>query len=134
MAVPAPSVRESYPHRDLGIVFVVIGLLLLVFAVVVGGYCQVVTSGGYCLYPYAVGGIVLGLIGFILFIAGLIYITIRTPTVNPAPPFFAPGWMPPPMFPPPPPPAPLLACKNCGRIFAVGQHLFCPNCGSKLGA
>ena len=27
----------------------------------------------------------------------------------------------------------LIACRNCGRVYGVGQFLFCPNCGAKLG-
>lgn len=27
----------------------------------------------------------------------------------------------------------LIACRNCGRVFGVGQFSFCPNCGAKLG-
>jgi hypothetical protein len=30
--------------------------------------------------------------------------------------------------------APQQACRGCGRVFFVGQFLYCPNCGQKLGA
>ncbi len=26
-----------------------------------------------------------------------------------------------------------IACRGCGRVYYVGQFLFCPNCGQKLG-
>lgn len=29
---------------------------------------------------------------------------------------------------------PQQACRGCGRVFFVGQFLYCPNCGQKLGA
>lgn len=29
--------------------------------------------------------------------------------------------------------APQQACRGCGRVFFVGQFLYCPNCGQKIG-
>lgn len=48
---------------------------------------------------------------------------------GPIPPPYAVGYG---MLPPPPPYA-QVACKGCGRVYAVGQFGFCPNCGQKMG-
>ena len=28
--------------------------------------------------------------------------------------------------------AELIACRNCGRVYALGQHRYCPNCGARM--
>lgn len=134
----APTTRELYPHRELGIVLLVLGILLLLAAVALGGFCQVVSAGGpavpapSCVYPYAAGSAALGLVGFILFLVGVILIVTRSPAYAPPVAHYPPVWVP---FPPPPPPAPvgLIACKGCGRVYALNQYAFCPSCGTKLG-
>lgn len=30
-------------------------------------------------------------------------------------------------------PGSLIACRNCGRVYSVGQFAFCPSCGQKFG-
>ena len=137
----APTARELYPHRELGVALLVVGILLLIVAVAIGGYCAYsaggpsyppmpVTQG--CYYPYAGAAVVLGLVGFILLIYGLILIVTRNPVYSRAMAgYFAAPW--PPVPPPPPVPAAFIACKSCGHVYHVGQFAFCPNCGTKLG-
>ncbi len=130
-----------YPHREVGLILLILGILLLVVAVLIGGVCGP-TSGGsafypgamYCQYPYAAGAALLGVLAFVLLVVGLVLISMRNPATLPPPPFYPMAW---PMAAPPsppPPPAPLLACRACGRIYPMGLHAFCPSCGAKLGA
>lgn len=144
---PQPTAREMYPHREVGVVLVILGILLLVFAVLIGGVCQIVnTTGPFygpattgCVYPYAAGAVLLGLLGFILLIVGLVVITIRNPATLPPVQYYPPvapwpQYAPPPApTPPSAPPAQLIACRNCGRVYHQNTHTFCPNCGTKLG-
>lgn len=128
------STREMYPHRELGIVLLVIGVLLLIFAVVAGGYCQASGPGGPafpsgCVYPYAAGAILLGFLGFVLLIVGIVLVASRTPT-NPPVVFYPPPYW---GAPPVPPPPPQVACMKCGRVYHMGLHAYCPNCGTKIG-
>jgi uncharacterized membrane protein len=136
---PSHSTREMYPHREVGLVLLLLGILMFIVAVVLGSYCDTTSYSGppypstSCLYPYAPGAVLLGVLGFVLIIVGLVLVTQRNPaTVTPVP-YSGAGWMP--YYPlPPPPPAPMIACKSCGRVYTLGQFGFCPNCGSKLGA
>ena len=137
-----PSSRELYPHREVGLALIILAVLLIILATLLVGYCSPVTYSGpvyppgpsttSCEYPYAGGSIFLGLVGFVLLIVGLVLMTQRNPAYAWSSPNAA-AWTPY-YVPPPPPPAPQIACKGCGRIYPLGQHPFCPNCGSKLGA
>lgn len=138
------SHREGYPHRELGIALIVLGALLLVFAVLLGGVCQPTTysyPGGpayppgpqpapvsVCNYPYAPGAVLLGIVGFIFLVVGIVAAATRAAPPTPVLPYSPGLWWPP----PPPPPAQLVACRSCGRVHPLGAHNFCPNCGSKL--
>ncbi len=134
-----PPVREQYPHRELGIVLLILGILLMVFAVLVGGVCQMVSSGGPyppagCYYPYAAGAALMGLIGFVFIIVGIILAVSRTPTTEPVSSVYPPwAHYHPPAPPPPPPAVAQVACRNCGRIHPHGLYAVCPDCGAKLG-
>ena len=140
-----PSTRELYPHREIGIVLFVIGVLLLVLAVVLAGYCQPIntpsippyspTPFSQCDYPYAAGGSLLGVIGFVLLLVGIILMVSRNPAIPTSPPNVVYPWPAYATYPawPPPPPPPQIACTKCGRVYQVGQHPYCPNCGTKLG-
>ena len=140
MQPPNPA-RDVYPHRELGIVLLVLGVLLMVFAVIIGGVCQTINSGpggppsqpfSGCIYPYGFGAAVLGAIGLIFLILGIILVALRNPPASPLAPYTPFPWYPFP--PPPPPPLPqLIACKNCGRVYPLNQFSYCPVCGSKIG-
>ena len=139
--LPRDPTKELYPHREVGVLFVVLGLLAVLVAVLAGGYCQPVSSGGVvpgsyqgCVYPYGLGAVALGLLGFILFVVGIAFAFARNPAAIPPPVQFAPPWMHYPPPPPPPPPTTMVACRTCGRVYRVGEFLFCPNCGNKIGS
>ena len=135
-----PTVREMYPHREVGIAVLILGVLLIVLAAVLGGYCGPVNSGPGiapgpgCAYTYAGSAALLGLTGLVLIIVGLVFVTQRNPATMPALGYPASGWAQPQYYlPPPPPPPPMVACKSCGRVHTAGHYAFCPDCGSKLG-
>ena len=136
-----PSTKEMYPHREAGIVLLILGILLLVLAIIVGSICQTVSFPGgapsSCAYPFAGTAVALGLVGFVLLIVGLILFVSRSPAYMPGT-YYGPYWGYPHVAPPAPGPAaiasPMIACRNCGRVYGLNQHPFCPNCGTKLGA
>lgn len=134
------TTRDVYPHRDAGVALLIIGILMVVAAVIVGSICTPFSGGPgpafstFC--PFSGVAFVLGVLGFLLVILGVVLMVVRGPAHGPGP-YAAPGWgysapVPPPT--PFPPAAPSwIACKNCGRVYGLNQHPFCPNCGSKLG-
>jgi len=67
----------------------------------------------------------LGIVPGILYLVG--YVKLGDAIREQQAPSFAYG-----PFPASPAAAPQVACRGCGRVYAVGQFPFCPNCGQKM--
>jgi len=130
---PAPSLQELYPLRQTGFVFLIMGSLLMIVALILGGSCGEV-GGNYCNYPFIPGSIGVGVVGFFLILASLLMVLQRVPPPVPQVVYSTPAWVPnyPSMA--APPPGKMVACKNCARVYPADQFGYCPACGTKLGA
>lgn len=136
MQSPAGS-RDLYPHREVGIVLLILAVLLFIFAALLGGVCAggAGTPGGpspmpaACFYPYSGAAVILGLLGLLFIILGIVLVVVRAASPYPVAAYPAPGW--------PAPTAPmvhtLISCRSCGRVYSTGIYAFCPACGNKLG-
>jgi hypothetical protein len=136
---PAPV----YPHRTLGIVLLILGILMLIGGIAAAAYCSLSILGVCLDYPYAGAGVLLALVGVILLIVGIVLMVLKgsAPTAPPQPLYAAPpGQDPPPGYYPPAagpvysPPAAAPAeryCPACGTGNARAAG-FCTRCGKPL--
>lgn len=90
MATYAPP--PTYPHRDLGIALLIVGIIALVGGIAAAAYCSV-SFLGLCLdYPYAGVGALSAVAGIALLILGVVLMVLRAtppaPVVQPV--YFAP--------------------------------------------
>jgi hypothetical protein len=132
-APPPPT----HPHRELGVILLVLGIILLVVGSAAAAYCSA-SFFGVCLdNPYAAPGAALAGLGVVLLIVGIVLMVLTGtavgatyPTGLPYPP---PAYAPPPGSyapvapylapPPPPPPGP--------SPPGVPADRFCPTCGGR---
>ncbi|MGP8158233.1 MAG: hypothetical protein ACLPWO_01275 [Thermoplasmata archaeon] len=120
-----------------GLVAGVIGAIALLFLGCAYQYSYVrIQRGQYqeAQAPTLVIGILslfLGLIPGILYLVGYVKLgdAVREQQMPPSNYGTAYGFAPPPGA-----AVPMVACRQCQRVYYVGQFPFCPNCGQKLGS
>ena len=130
---------QGYPHRNLGILLLVAGIVMLAVGIALASYCSGTVFGVCFDYPYAGAGWALGSVGVVLLILGIVFLVLPAPTRA------VPATM---SYPVPPgvyaaapatlqlsasPPSAERYCSSCGA-GNLRSARFCQGCGQPLAA
>ncbi len=130
---PPPS--DPHPHRDSGIVLLVLGILGIIGGGFAASYCSASLIGICIDYPYAGVGDLAVLLGIVLLIVGIILIVLKGPASPPTVVYSSvapPSWPPTPPQPPQTPGnVPARYCPSCGASNSLVAR-FCSRCGKPL--
>lgn len=80
---PTQPTPPTHPHRDLGIVLLILGIVLLIGGIAAASYCSLSLLGVCIDYPYAGAGYALAIIGAILLVLGIVLMVITGPPSAP---------------------------------------------------
>ena len=125
-----PSPQKAYPHRDLGIVLLILGVVGMVGGGATAAYCGASVFGVCVDYPFVGVGAAVILAGLILLVVGLILMFESVPSPQPVivypqqPQLFVPAVTP--QVPPD-----TRYCPSCGGPSSRAAA-FCNRCGKPL--